>query len=861
MFNREVELNEAAEQRSAAAAGTTKKGGGKVSSLLLATTPASRNTVKAKADKDQPATKLKSSTKRMAKSERNVKHALTEWRRDVTTTTAADKKQTDVVANTPALEELPAAKIADISAGLKAQGTGAQAEAQPDAEPAPAAAVASLQLTESTERHRSRVKSADADKRTERLLMSKNHQVLKKHASGDKCWTSAVLKTDSPPPLPRASDSAPGDSPQTGKNESESENERENEDKSENEGGSGDGGEKEESEEAKRKRCEVFMHFQRQVSITNMALFAQKERQKMALMVERERERDQLRRSAEKRQPQPQPPLEPQPQPPTESTNVDAAAKAELRPGTEDEQKEDEEEKQEKVEKVEVEVEDVEMEVEEKHRARVRNELIETEISYIHNLQILDAVLQAAKEAQVVRGAVLNIRELSTLLTLHQTFLSELQEADNSFTESFLSFIPFMKIYTAYFNAYSQVSTNLAKLHSNSAFISLLKECEERLNKESGSSVILDLDSLLILPIQRIPRYELLLSDYLKHSQRKPEELPRIDKLLTSIKELNRFLNQARRQEEAVKQLSEIQQALVFPKGKEAFSLFGRQPVRRLIHQGELRIKGDDGAIVITPEDMLPSAEPTLDDTDSDHSPPTSPSSSSSSSSSSSLASSAATTDSLPKLARRSTSQLVRQRSFDANKHRSRIVPLSSTPPAATWSSMSSLPALAPDADSSPSTVDTPMAAAAALATVKPQKSKRGGSWLELGSSAGSGGLQSTSPRQLLPTLKMAGRGGSRGSSSSSSSSSSRSYKKRYVFLFDDLLLETEPEKDAKFRFVRVHHLSECYIASTYHNEADERDVIAWVSVSAGERYLLKTKSPQDKVAWMEALLKCMKQN
>lgn len=63
------------------------------------------------------------------------------------------------------------------------------------------------------------------------------------------------------------------------------------------------------------------------------------------------------------------------------------------------------------------------------------------------------------------------------------------------------------------------------------------------------------------------------LQDYLKHSQRKPEELPRIDKLLTSIKELNRFLNQARRQEEAVKQLSEIQQALVFPKGKEAVPL------------------------------------------------------------------------------------------------------------------------------------------------------------------------------------------------------------------------------------------------------------------------------------------------
>jgi hypothetical protein len=480
MFNREVELNEAAEQRAAATAGATKKGGGKVSSLLLATTPASRGSAKAK-----------SSTKRTAKSERNVKHALTEWRREATTTTTADKKQTDNgVANTPAaLEELPAADIS-----LKSQGTGAQA----DTEPAPAAAVASLQLTESTERLRSRAKSADADKRTERLLMSKNHQVLKKDAGGDKHWTSAVLKKDSPQPSP--SDAAAGDRPQTGKNESESDNERENEDKSEGDGGGGDGGEKDESEEAKRKRCEVFMHFQRQVSITNMALFAQKERQKMALMVEHERERDHLRRSAEKRQPQPQPP--------TESTNVDEAAKAELRPVTEDEQKEEEEkEKKEEVEVDVVEVEvDEEMEVEEKHRARVRNELIETEISYIHNLQILDAVrltipllpsslchsqcvCRVCRVCRVRRvrrtgasgceggasgqgrsaqysvrrppdaGGVLSPsppelahalepppRELSTLLTLHQTFLSELQEADNSFTESFLSFIPFMKV-------------------------------------------------------------------------------------------------------------------------------------------------------------------------------------------------------------------------------------------------------------------------------------------------------------------------------------------------------------------------------------------------------------------------------
>jgi hypothetical protein len=66
--------------------------------------------------------------------------------------------------------------------------------------------------------------------------------------------------------------------------------------------------------------------------------------------------------------------------------------------------------------------------------------------------------------------------------------------------------------------------------------------------------------------------------DYLKHSHKKPEELPRIQKLLTSIKELNLFLNQARRQEESVKQLSEIQQALVFPKGKEAV------PICCLIH-------------------------------------------------------------------------------------------------------------------------------------------------------------------------------------------------------------------------------------------------------------------------------------
>jgi hypothetical protein len=148
------------------------------------------------------------------------------------------------------------------------------------------------------------------------------------------------------------------------------------------------------------------------VSITNMALFAQKERQKMARMVEQERERDQLRRSAERRGQQGHavPETRHQPPPPTlEAAAVadptaavgEAAASDTAQDVSESQEDKTKREDTTKVaecpdQRVSDDAADVggeeEEDVEEKHRARVRNELIETEINYIHNLQILDAV-------------------------------------------------------------------------------------------------------------------------------------------------------------------------------------------------------------------------------------------------------------------------------------------------------------------------------------------------------------------------------------------------------------------------------------------------------------------------------------
>ncbi|KAJ1496706.1 Rho guanine nucleotide exchange factor 4, partial [Coelomomyces lativittatus] len=70
------------------------------------------------------------------------------------------------------------------------------------------------------------------------------------------------------------------------------------------------------------------------------------------------------------------------------------------------------------------------------------------------------------------------------------------------------------------------------------------------------------LQSLLILPVQRIPRYKLLLQDLL-HSQPPTLEIPCLKLALKELENLAQFVNESIRQHEKSMEMFEVRKKLI----------------------------------------------------------------------------------------------------------------------------------------------------------------------------------------------------------------------------------------------------------------------------------------------------------
>jgi hypothetical protein len=87
--------------------------------------------------------------------------------------------------------------------------------------------------------------------------------------------------------------------------------------------------------------------------------------------------------------------------------------------------------------------------------------------------------------------------------------------------EPFTFLIPMLTIYVQYINGYDEAIKALKRLKKNKDFAELCVKGEEKsttLNKESKFYIEVSIESLLVAPIQRLPRYELLLRELIKHT-------------------------------------------------------------------------------------------------------------------------------------------------------------------------------------------------------------------------------------------------------------------------------------------------------------------------------------------------------
>ncbi|XP_077017764.1 FYVE, RhoGEF and PH domain-containing protein 2 isoform X2 [Tamandua tetradactyla] len=212
------------------------------------------------------------------------------------------------------------------------------------------------------------------------------------------------------------------------------------------------------------------------------------------------------------------------------------------------------------------------METQEPEEKRIVQELLETEQAYVARLHLLDQVffqelLKAARGSKAFPEDVVRLifSNISSIYQFHsQFFLPELQRRLDTWTATprigdvIQKLAPFLKMYSEYVKNFERAAELLATWTDKSPpFQEVITRIQS--SEASGS---LTLQHHMLEPVQRIPRYELLLKEYV---QKLPAEAPdRADaqKALDMIFSAAQHSNAAITEMERLQDLWEVYQRL-----------------------------------------------------------------------------------------------------------------------------------------------------------------------------------------------------------------------------------------------------------------------------------------------------------
>lgn len=117
----------------------------------------------------------------------------------------------------------------------------------------------------------------------------------------------------------------------------------------------------------------------------------------------------------------------------------------------------------------------------------------------------------------------------------------------------------FLKTYSLYVNNFSNASELLEKQQrKNARFKEFLAQCKQ--DPRVLSKGVID---FLIMPVQRIPRYSLLLADLLRHTDEEHPDWKSLSDALARINEVALFINENKATQDDFVLISEIQAKLV----------------------------------------------------------------------------------------------------------------------------------------------------------------------------------------------------------------------------------------------------------------------------------------------------------
>eukprot|EP01105_Mastigella_eilhardi_P018752 TRINITY_DN4371_c0_g1_i2.p1 TRINITY_DN4371_c0_g1~~TRINITY_DN4371_c0_g1_i2.p1 ORF type:complete len:616 (-),score=169.15 TRINITY_DN4371_c0_g1_i2:1106-2953(-) len=206
------------------------------------------------------------------------------------------------------------------------------------------------------------------------------------------------------------------------------------------------------------------------------------------------------------------------------------------------------------------------------YRTKVAQELLSTERSYMEALEILTTefrepmrVIAASKKPFVTGDDVCVLfNNIEGIHAVHKDLLGNLEKRLSKWncnctilSDIYQGLATHSAKYTQYVNGYDATIATLTRLSASPEFSAWLTEMHSR--KEMHG---LFFNAFLIMPVQRIPRYSLLLKELVKYTDSDHPDFANLNKAVEVIRGTASEINESKRKAEAQQKVVQIQSLL-----------------------------------------------------------------------------------------------------------------------------------------------------------------------------------------------------------------------------------------------------------------------------------------------------------
>eukprot|EP01103_Thecamoeba_quadrilineata_P012534 TRINITY_DN3255_c0_g1_i2.p1 TRINITY_DN3255_c0_g1~~TRINITY_DN3255_c0_g1_i2.p1 ORF type:complete len:674 (+),score=127.77 TRINITY_DN3255_c0_g1_i2:72-2093(+) len=205
-----------------------------------------------------------------------------------------------------------------------------------------------------------------------------------------------------------------------------------------------------------------------------------------------------------------------------------------------------------------------------RQRAEIENEIYNTEKIYVDSLEfVIKSYLNPIRQSNLVKAEDVKkiFSNIEIIANCNSILLKDLKkyidapviaysEFNFNIGTIFNQLAPIMKMYIEYCNNYSTMITTLERMMKQKATYQFFDE----LMVKSGR--IGELTSYLIQPIQRIPRYVMLLQELLKCTQASITEHADINEALSALKDVAILVNENKRKFEGLEKALETRKCI-----------------------------------------------------------------------------------------------------------------------------------------------------------------------------------------------------------------------------------------------------------------------------------------------------------